>query len=393
MKKKISIINACTDLGVNVNGAALGAQILTKDFNCSNISNIHAESNNNNIANIHTESNNNNIANIHAESSNNIANIYTESNNNIANIYTVMQESIKGTVDFKNFNTNKETLDDFVKEFNNLLLKMHELHFENNMTENEIKLYNQKMQNLVLAVKALDSKCEKRNMDSINKFNEELYKVVSKVLENNEFPLTVGGDHIVAIASSLASIKKHKNLGIIWFDSHGDFNTYSTSVTGNLHGLPLAVATHYEKDILAPFHNGPFYNPKNTVIVGGRDIDPWEWGNIIDAGVTVFSTKDIQNLGAEVVCKKAFEIASCGTNGVHVSFDLDLIDPEVAPGVSVPALNGINLEQTYNLVDEILKYANIIKSADLVEFNPIFDKNHVTENIAKNILCRIRDVS
>ncbi len=338
--KKISIINACTDLGVNVNGASLGAQILTEHLNSSNISNK----------------------------------------------YTVMQKSEKETVDFNNFSTNKETIYDFVKEFDNLLLKMHKLHFENKMNENEIKLYNQKMQNLVLAVKALDDKCEKRNMNSINVFNEELYKVVSNVLEQNEFPITVGGDHIIAIASSLASIKKHKNLGIIWFDSHGDFNTYSTSVTGNLHGLPLAVATHYEKDILSPFHNGVFYNPKNAVIVGGRDIDPWEWGNIIDAGVTVFSTKDIQNLGVETVCKKAFEIASSGTNGVHISFDLDLIDPQVAPGVSVPAQNGIDLSQTYGLVDEILKYANVIKSADLVEFNPVFDKNKQTENIAKNIL-------
>ncbi len=338
--KKISIINACTDLGVNVDGAALGAQILTKDLN----------------------------------------------SNNISNTYTVMQKSEKQTVDLKNLATKKETINDFVKEFNSLLLKMHELHFENKMDENEINLYNKKMQNLVLAVKALDTKCEKRNMESIDKFNEELYNIVSSVLDKNEFPLTVGGDHIIAIASSLASIKKYKNLGIIWFDSHGDFNTYSTSVTGNLHGLPLAVATNYEKNILSPFHDGVFYNPKNTVIVGGRDIDPWEWGNIIDAGVTVFSTKDIQNLGTEAVCKKAFEIASSGTNGVHISFDLDLIDPKVAPGVSVPAENGINLEQTYALVDEIVKYANIIKSADLVEFNPIFDKNHVTENIAKNIL-------
>ena len=202
--KKISIINACTDLGVNINGAALGPQVLTKDLNSSNISNK----------------------------------------------YTVMQESKKQTVDFKSFSTNKETIDDFVKEFNSLLLKMHELHFENKMDENEINLYNKKMQNLVLAVKALDTKCEKRNMESIDKFNKELYNVVSNVLDKNEFPLTVGGDHIIAIASSLASIKKHSNLGIIWFDSHGDFNTYSTSVTGNLHGLPLAVATNYEKNIL-----------------------------------------------------------------------------------------------------------------------------------------------
>ncbi len=340
--RNISIINACTDLGVNVDGAATGPQILTNELKA----------------------------------------------NNISNNYLVKKDDKKETVDFKNSSTNKETIDDFVKEFNSLLLQMHEAHFEQDMYNEQINLYNKKMQNLVLAVKALDSKCEKRNLTAIDEFNKELYQIVYGCLVKNEFPLTVGGDHIIAIASTLASIKHYKNLGLIWFDSHGDFNTYPTSVTGNLHGLPLAVATHYEKSILAPFHDGPFYNPKNTVIVGGRDIDPWEWGNIIDAGVTVFSTKDINEQGVQAICKKAFEIASNGTNGVHISFDLDLIDPEVAPGVSVPAANGINLEQTYSLVDEIVKYANIIKSADLVEFNPKFDKDHRTENIAKNILSK-----
>lgn len=340
--KKISIINACTDLGVSVNGASLGAEILTKNLN----------------------------------------------SNKISNRYTLKNDNHKEEANLKVENTGHNEIDDFVREFDSLLLAMHELHFEESMSDDQVQIYNKKMQNLVLAVKALDTKNEKRNLEGINKFNEELYKVASKVIDDEEFPLTVGGDHIIAIASSLASIKKHQNLGIIWFDAHADFNTYPTSVTGNLHGLPLAVATHYEKSILADFHNGPYYDPKHTVIVGGRDIDPWEWGNVIDSGVTVFSTKDIQKYGAETICKNAFEIASNGTNGVHISFDLDLIDPEVAPGVSVPAKNGINLEETHQLVDEIVKYANVIKSADLVEYNPVFDKDDKTANLAREILTK-----
>lgn len=338
--KQIDIINACTDLGVNVNGASLGAEILTKDLNFSNISNR----------------------------------------------YTVRNNSNKDASPIKNTRSDLKEINDFVKKFNSLLLDMHELHFEDTMTNSDEKIYNKKMHDLVIAVKALDSKNEKRNLDQINEFNKELYSVVNKTIEAGNFPLTVGGDHIIAIASSLASLKKHKNLGIIWFDSHADFNTYSTSVTGNLHGLPLAVATNYEKDILADFHSGPFYDPKHTVIVGGRDIDPWEWENLIDSGVTVFSTEDIKKYGTEEICKKAFEIASSGTNGVHISFDLDLIDPGVAPGVSVPAKDGINLEETNSLVKEITKYVDCIKSADLVEYNPVFDKNDVTANIAKSIL-------
>lgn len=338
--KKIAVINACTDLGVNVNGASLGAEILTKDLNFSNISHR----------------------------------------------YTLRDNNHKEEINLNVENTNRMEINDFVQEFNYLLLSMHKLHFEENMSDEEVKSYNKKMHDLALSVKALDSKNEKRNLPSINEFNKELYKVVGQAINDGDFPLTVGGDHIIAIASSLASIRKHKNLGIIWFDSHADYNTYPTSVTGNLHGLPLAVATNYEKNMLADFHEGPFYDPKHTVIVGGRDIDPWEWENIIDAGVTVFSTKDIQKYGTTEICKKAFEIASNGTNGVHISFDLDLIDPEVAPGVSVPAKNGINLKETYELVDEIVKYSNIIKSADLVEYNPVFDKNDMTAHLAKEIL-------
>ena len=338
--KNISMINACTDLGVNIDGAQLGAEALTKD-----------------LASM------------------------------VSHCYSVKDNSPKESTDIFTENTRRQEINDFVEEFNYLLLAMHELHFEKNMKlKEEVLSYNQKMHDLVLAVKALDTKNEKRNLNQINQFNQKLYEVVKNVIEDGEFPLTVGGDHIIAIASSLASISKHQNLGIIWFDSHGDFNTYPTSVTGNLHGLPLAVATHYEKEILAAFHQGPFYNPQNTVVVGGRDIDPWEWNNLLDAGVTVFSTEDIQKYGVEEICKKAFSIAGNGTNGVHISYDLDLIDPKVAPGVSVPAENGLTLDEAYELTDEIVKYRDIIKSADLVEYNPLRDIDHVTENIAKHIL-------
>lgn len=338
--KKIAVINACTDLGVHVNGASLGAQMLTKDLSFTNISHQ----------------------------------------------YTIKDNEIKENANPKNPVHTCQEINDFLQEFNRLLLTMHELHFEEKMSEYETKSYQKKMHDLVLSIKALDTKNEKRNLKQINEFNKKLYHQVLQVLEADEFPLTVGGDHIIAIASSLASIKKYQNLGMIWFDSHADYNTYATSVTGNLHGLPLAVATHFEKDILADFHSGPFYNPNHTVIVGGRDIDPWEWGNILESGVTVFSTKDVQKYGAEEICKKAFKIASSGTNGVHISFDLDLIDPTVAPGVSIPAKSGITLQETHELTNEIVKYANVIKSADLVEYNPVLDKDNKTANLAKEIL-------
>ena len=138
---------------------------------------------------------------------------------------------------------------------------------------------------------------------------------------------------------------------------------------------------------MADFHNGNFYNPKNAVLVGGRDIDkPGEINNLKNAGVTIFTTEDIRNLGIDYVYNKAFEIASNGTNGVHVSYDLDVIDPNIAPGVSIPAVDGINLEEAYSFADYMIKNKEKIKSIDLVELNPLRDIENKTEKIAKKIL-------
>lgn len=238
-------------------------------------------------------------------------------------------------------------------------------------------------------VKELEKNNKRKNIEELNKFNEKLYNMVASSLNNGKLPLTVGGDHSLAIASALASIKKHSKLGIIWFDSHGDFNTFDTTISGNIHGLPLAVITNYEKRDLAEFHSGNFYNPQNTVIVGARDVDPLEIENLKEAGVTVFSTKDVRNEGADVITRKAFEIATKNTNGVHISFDIDLIDPKIAPGVSIPAVDGINLEEAYLMVDTIIKKKNVVKSIDLVEYNPTLDTDNKTKVIAFNILNKL----
>lgn len=259
---------------------------------------------------------------------------------------------------------------------------------EKNLNEENInKIINIKSNNIK---KELDKNNLKKNLNEINLFNQKLYNEVLNSLNNNKFPLTLGGDHSIAIASALASIKKHDNLGIIWFDAHGDFHTFETTISGNIHGLPFAALCNYEKKDLANFHNGNFYNPKNAVLVGGRDIDkPGEINNLKNAGVTIFTTEDIKKLGTEYVYNKAFEIASNGTNGVHVSYDLDVIDPNIAPGVSIPAINGINLEEAYSFTDYMIKNKEKIKSIDLVELNPLKDKDHKTEKIADKILTNL----
>lgn len=235
--------------------------------------------------------------------------------------------------------------------------------------------------------KELEKNNKQKNLKLVNEFNSRLYSAVLDTLNSNLFPLTIGGDHSIAIASALASIKKHENLGIIWFDAHGDYHTFETTTSGNIHGLPFATITNYKKSILSNFHSGNYFNPKNAVLVGGRDIDePFELENLKNAGVTVFSTEDIHKFGTDYIYSKAFDIASAGTNGVHVSYDLDVIDPKLAPGVSIPAKNGISLEEAYDFITHMIKHKEKVKSFDLVEFNPLLDINDVTQKIAQQIL-------
>lgn len=235
--------------------------------------------------------------------------------------------------------------------------------------------------------KELEKNNKQKNLKSVNEFNSRLYSAILNTLNSDFFPLTIGGDHSIAIASALASIKKYENLGIIWFDAHGDYHTFETTTSGNIHGLPFATITNYKKSILSNFHSGNYFNPKNAVLVGGRDIDePFELENLKNAGVTVFSTEDIHKFGTDYIYSKAFDIASAGTNGVHVSYDLDVIDPRLAPGVSIPAKNGISLKEAYDFVTHIIKNKEKVKSFDLVEFNPLLDINEVTQKIAQQIL-------
>ena len=229
-----------------------------------------------------------------------------------------------------------------------------------------------------------------KNIEAINKFNEELYNCEKSVIEKEFFPITLGGDHSLAIGSALASIKQNKNLGIIWIDSHGDFNTPETTITGNIHGYPFAAICGFGNKDIVKFHDGEFFNPKNAVLVGGRDIDiPGEVNNLKSAGVTVFTTEDILKQGASKIMEEAFRIASNGTNGIHISYDIDSIDPNVAPGVSIPAKNGFGEKEAYEILDSIVDHSSLVKSMDIVEFNPLFDKDDKTLTIARNILNKI----
>lgn len=236
-------------------------------------------------------------------------------------------------------------------------------------------------------IKSQDPKDLRKNLNEVNNFNKKLY---NKILEQDKFCITVGGDHSIAIASGLASLKKHNNLGLIWIDAHLDYNTFETTITGNLHGLPLAALNGLNKD-LSIFHQGNFFNPKNTVVVGYRAFEDNaldEINNIKMMGVTVWTTKDIKEMGIKKIMDMAYKIALNDTDGIHISFDLDVIDPNIAKGVTVKEKNGINLDEVHEIIN-YLNENNNIKSFDLVEYNPINDTDNKTLEIANDIIKKI----
>lgn len=237
-------------------------------------------------------------------------------------------------------------------------------------------------ENIIKSTNKLDLK---KNLSEVNKFTSQIYNKTLEILENGDFPLLIGGDHSSAIGSALAS-RKCNNIGVIWIDAHGDYNTFETTRTGNLHGLPLAAITGYKCDLLTNFITNEFINPKNTVIVGARSIDPWEIGNLEDAGVTIFTTQDIHEKGSQAIMDEAFKIALNNTDGTHISYDLDVIDPMIAPGVSVPEVNGITLYEANEIMDYLVNRKQDIKSMDIVEFNPTKDINNKTKTIALELI-------
>ena len=238
-------------------------------------------------------------------------------------------------------------------------------------------------------IKSRNLSDRRKNEYEVEKFNSTLYKNMVEKIKEECFPIMIGGDHSAAIASALASAKVNVDVGMIWIDSHTDYNTFETTVTGNIHGLPLAAINGYKNNELRYYHDGKIIQASKTVIIGARSIDEAEKDNVSYSGVTVFSTQDIKEKGVEAIMDEAFKIAGFKTKGIHVSYDLDVIDPEVAPGVSIPEYDGLTEEEAMQINEYLVKHMNDILSFDLVEFNPLRDEDRKTEQIAVNILAQM----
>jgi arginase len=214
----------------------------------------------------------------------------------------------------------------------------------------------------------------------------KLAEMVVKALEAEEVPLTLGGDHSLAVGSvsgvSEFYRRRNQKIGLIWIDAHSDINTPETSPSGNVHGMPLAALVG-----LGPAELGnvmgfsPKVAPENCVIVGVRDIDSVERENIRRAGVEVFTMRDIDERGMRTIMEEALRVAGRGTAGYHVSLDMDWIDPEDAPGVGTPVRGGATYREAHLAMEIIADHGRLL-SFEVVEVNPVIDEHNRTADLA-----------
>lgn len=217
-----------------------------------------------------------------------------------------------------------------------------------------------------------------KNLSSVVKASELLAQKIDETIADDSFPLVLGGDHSIALGTLAGVAKKQKNLGVIWYDAHGDLNTADTSPSGNIHGMPLAASLGFGDPALINIGGfSPKVKPENVVIIGARDLDAGERKLIKETGIKVFTMHEIDRLGMTTVMKETIEYLRERTEYVHLSLDLDGLDPTEAPGVGTPVAGGLSYRESH-LAMEMLEESGIITSAEFVEVNPILDEKNKT---------------
>lgn len=221
-----------------------------------------------------------------------------------------------------------------------------------------------------------------KNLKEVIAVNTALADRVEQIVKKDSFPLILGGDHSIGIGTLSGLARHYKNLGVIWFDAHADLNTAETSPSGNIHGMSLAVALGMGHPQLTQIKStGYNIDPHHVVIIGARQLDEGEKEYIKKSGVTCFTMYDIDRLGMQTVVSKALDLLKHDTDGIHLSFDVDSLDPREAPGTGTPVRGGIRYREAH-LALELFYESGLISSAEIVEVNPTLDEENSTAELA-----------
>ena len=230
----------------------------------------------------------------------------------------------------------------------------------------------------------------KKYIRDIAKVCQRLYQTALSSFDEGAMPIVLGGDHSlaagsVAAAAEWAKQKKDRPIGLVWVDAHGDMNTPATSLSGNVHGMPLAALLGPEPAELAKIGTfAPKVLPEHTVLVGVRNLDEREKVSVRDSHVHVFTMKDIDRQGIAAIIEQAVSLAGTDTAGIHVSFDMDVCDPQIAPGVGTPVKGGLDYREAH-MVMEIVADSGLLTSLDLVEVNPTLDVRNATAQLGTEL--------
>lgn len=215
-------------------------------------------------------------------------------------------------------------------------------------------------------------RCEKPILSVCSNLEETCLRIH----EQHRLPLVLGGDHSLAMGSVRATMRAFPGAGLLWVDAHTDINTSRSSPSGNIHGMPVAAL------LGLMFYKERVIDPQRTVMVGIRSVDPGERQLLRSHGITVYTMHEIDRYGMARVMEEALE--KVGPN-VHVSFDLDSLDPTVAPGVGTPVRAGLSLREAF-LVMEMVAEAGVMRALDMVELNPVLDRSNSTGELAVGLI-------
>jgi arginase len=230
-------------------------------------------------------------------------------------------------------------------------------------------------------------------LKEIREVCEALRDRVGRALEAGSMPVVLGGDHSIAMGT-IAGLSRHyrrqgQRIGLIWFDAHADANSAETTPSGNIHGMPLAVCVGIgEPSLTGLAGERPMVDGARAALVGIRDLDPAERGNVHASGIGAFTMRDIDERGMRSVMEEAIKRATAGTAGIHVSFDLDGMDPDYAPGVGTPVPGGLSYREAH-LAMEMLADTGKVVSAEFVEVNPILDNRNGTATLGVELLASL----
>jgi arginase len=219
-----------------------------------------------------------------------------------------------------------------------------------------------------------------RRMKAVSAVCNNVYQMASKYLADGDFAIFLGGDHSISLGT-IAAAAETGPVGVIWIDAHGDFNTSETSPSGNIHGMPMAALVGNGDDFLVNVgYPGAKLHPSQIVQIGIRDLDQLERRDLANSGINVFTMRNIDELGTAAIAHQALDRLRHLDN-IHISLDMDSLDPDEAPGVGTPVPGGLTYREAHLLM-EILGDSKRVRSFDIVEINPILDDMNKTAELA-----------